>query len=200
MWANGSSSGQIAKIVGKSRNAVMGKVDRLGLMGKKGSGKKLPQKAATQKTPQKTSPKGPTLEQVKERADLIKRDIKRVYENEVEPDDIEIIQVLAAAVVFDITHPDALANIMDVDIDITTKIYDDMIKAGLWTNDGPGDTKRYDGKEGFLQFILESMLFEGRVMHCENGWYLPDAETPASHQIIDHPPVRKDILELSSTR
>lgn len=36
MWAEGSASGDIARAIGKTRNAVMGKIDRLGLIGDKG--------------------------------------------------------------------------------------------------------------------------------------------------------------------
>ena len=180
MWLDGKGSGQIAKVIGRTRNAVMGMINRQGLMGAKGRGMA---EAEPRPAP---SPK-PTIRSQShidaERAEILKRDIAKIYFGEANEDDIEIIQILAAAVVFETVDPERLASLMAIDEEITTKVRDDMISAGLWTSNSPGDLQRYEGKEGYLQFILEAMLYEGLVKHGPTGWYRPDAlEMPIFNQ------------------
>lgn len=192
MWLDGKGSGMIARAVGKTRNATMGMINRQGLMGQKGAGN--PDKIATPAKPAQPIKQAPVISPA-ERAKILKSEIAGLYQDDVDPDDIEIIQVLAGAAVFETVDPLELSEILEIDEDIIFKIHDDMLEAGLWTRKGPGDLSRYEGKEGYLQFILECMLYEGHVKHSANGWYSPDA-FPLPQPVNKPAPV----LQLTATR
>jgi hypothetical protein len=87
----------------------------------------------------------------------------------------EMLIITAGALVSEIT-PVLMAQKFGVLVNDARTVREAMIAAGLWNKDA-GDLSRYDGKEGWLQLVLEAMMVKGEIELYEGKWYLP-GKTP----------------------
>ena len=84
----------------------------------------------------------------------------------------EIVAIITFAATYHTVDAQMLSDAFDVPLEITEKLRDDMIKAGLWTTTGPGDLQRYlaNEQEGIMQLVLEAMLYTEQVQHKNGKW------------------------------
>jgi hypothetical protein len=218
LWISGIGSPKIAEKIGRTRNAVMGKLNRLGLLHKNQTTKDKELENTIEEKPleeplvnaehlpyllykgkpqnlkiSKPSSVKESIEahvhdeysdqktlsdiktaRVKSENTIIMEWLKESYPGESEYYQ-EMLIITAGALVSEIT-PVLMAQKFGVLVNDARTVREAMIAAGLWNKDA-GDLSRYDGKEGWLQLVLEAMMVKGEIELYEGKWYLP-GKTP----------------------
>lgn len=155
LWLSGSGSGDIARHLGSvSRNAVMGMINRLGLMGRQG----------TEPKPEETSAVPPpipvqTLPQSDART-LVEEAFDEPYDQR-QPGHLSGLVAMAAIIVS--RDAAAVSEATGLRLDTSTTVLGMIDDAGVWREGEMPPRYWIDPKSGTVAFVMDMLVVEGVI-------------------------------------